>query len=341
MKITKIFGIFIAASFVLSAVGCGQAATQAALAPAKPAAAKTCTPKPGASYDTLTIGFAQIGAESGWRDGETKSIRDNATKLKINLLFSDAQQKQENQIKAIRTFIAAGVDVIGIAPVVTTGWETVFQEAKNACIPIILVDRGVDKSIPTELYTTFIGSDFVLEGKNAADELAKLIPNGGNIIELEGTTGAGPAIDRKKGFEDEVAAKFPNIKIVASQTGDFNMATGKQVAAALIKANPGIVAVYAHNDEMALGAIQALEEAGLKPGTDVKVVSIDGEKAIFQAMVEGKANVTVECSPLLGPQFYEAALAVVQGKTIDRWIKSNEGIFRQDTAAKDILTRVY
>jgi ABC-type sugar transport system substrate-binding protein len=242
MKITKVLSTLLAVSFVLAAVGCGPAAKTAA--PATPVAAKVCAPKPNATYETLTVGFAQVGAESGWRDGETKSIRDNATKLKINLLFSDAQQKQENQIKAIRTFIAAGVDVIGIAPVVTTGWETVFQEAKNACIPIILVDRGVDKAIPTDLYASFIGSDFILEGKNAAIELAKLIPDGGNIIELEGTTGAGPAIDRKKGFEDEIAANYPKIKIVASQTGDFNMATGKQVAAALIKANPGIVAVF-------------------------------------------------------------------------------------------------
>ena len=300
-----------------------------------------CAAKPDMTYETMTIGFAQVGAESGWRDGETKSIRDTATELGVNLLFSDAQQKQENQIKAIRTFIAAGVDAIGIAPVVTTGWETVFQEAKDACIPILLVDRGVDASVPEDLYVTFIGSDFILEGKNAAIELAKLIPNGGNIIELEGTTGAGPAIDRKKGFEDEIAASYPNIKIVASQTGDFTLAGGKEVTAALIKKNPDIVAVYAHNDEMALGAIQALEEAGMKPGTDVKVVSIDGEKAIFQAMVEGKANVTVECSPLLGPQFFEAALATVQGKTVDRWIKSNESIFRQDTAAQDITSRVY
>jgi galactofuranose transport system substrate-binding protein len=327
MKLHQIMKAAILVPFLAAfVVGCAPAATKKA---------------PPANYEAMTIGFAQIGAESGWRDGETKSIRDTATKLKVNLLFSDAQQKQENQIKAIRTFIAAGVDVIGIPPVVTTGWEAVFGEAKAAGIPIILVDRGVDKAISTDLYASFIGSDFVLEGKNAAIELAQLLGDKGNIYELEGTTGAGPAIDRKKGFEDEMAANHPNIKILKSQTGDFNLAKGKEVMAAFIKSDPNFQGVYAHNDEMALGAIQAMQEAGLKPGTDIKVVSIDGEKAAFQAMVDGTLNVTVECSPLLGPQFFEAALAVAQGKPIDRWIKSKESIYRQATAKLDILSRVY
>jgi galactofuranose transport system substrate-binding protein len=316
---------------VLSLVACA--------APAAPTEVPPGDKEPK-TYKTLVVGFAQIGAESGWRDGETNSIKNTAAELGVDLKFSDAQQKQENQIKALRAFIAQKVDVIGIPPVVTTGFETVLQEAKDAGIPVIFIDRKAD--VPEDLYATFIGSDFVLEGKNAAIELAKLIDNKGNIVELEGTVGAGPAIDRKKGFDDEIAASYPDIKILESQSGDFNLAKGKEVMQAYLKKYPGeIQAVYAHNDQMALGAIQAIEEAGLKPGVDIKIVSIDGEKAIFEAMVAGKANVTIECSPLLGPQFFEAALKLANGEPVEKWIKSNEGIFRQDTAAQELPNRVY
>ena len=308
---------------------------------AAPTAAPVSEPaKTTKTYKTLVVGFAQIGAESGWRDGETNSIKDTAAKLGVDLKFSDGQQKQENQIKALRAFIAQKVDVIGIPPIVTTGFETVLQEAKDAGIPVIFIDRKADVS--EDLYATFIGSDFVLEGKNAALELAKLVGDKANIVELEGTVGAGPAIDRKKGFDDEVAANHKDIKILESQSGDFNLAKGKEVMQALLKKYPGqIQAVYSHNDEMALGAIQAIEEAGLKPGVDIKIVSVDAEKAYFVAMAAGKANVTVECSPLLGPQFFEAALKLANGEAVEKWIKSNEGIFRQDTAAADLPSRVY
>jgi len=337
---------------VLALVGCAAPtaapATEAAPVPTeKPAATEAMTEteaaapaKEAKTYKTLVVGFAQIGAESGWRDGETQSIKETAQQLGVDLKFSDAQQKQENQIKALRAFIAQKVDVIGIPPVVTTGFGPVLQEAKNAGIPVIFIDRKAD--VPEDYYATFIGSDFVLEGQNAAIELAKLLDSKGSIVELEGTVGAGPAIDRKKGFDDEIAANYPDIKILESQSGDFTLAKGKEVMQAFLKKYPGqIQAVYAHNDEMALGAIQAIEEVGLKPGEDIKIVSIDGEKAIFEAMAAGKANVTVECNPLLGPQFFETALKLANGEQVDKWIKSNEGIFRMDTAAQELPNRVY
>jgi len=340
-SVGKLLYVVMILSMVFSMAACAPAATPAPAAEAPKAEAPAAAPaKAEKTYKDLVVGFAQIGAESGWRDGETNSIKDTATKLGVNLKFSDAQQKQENQIKAVRSFIAQKVDVIGIPPVVTTGFETVFKEAKDAGIPVIFVDRKAD--VPEDYYAAFIGSDFVLEGKNAAIELAKLMGEKGSIIELEGTVGAGPAIDRKKGFDDEMAANHKDITILESQSGDFNLAKGKEVAQALIKKyGDKINGIYAHNDEMALGAIQAVEEAGKKPGTDIKIVSIDGEKAAFQAMVDGKLNVTVECSPLLGPQFFEAALTLANGGTVDKWIKSNEGIFRQDTAAADLPSRVY
>jgi ABC-type sugar transport system substrate-binding protein len=338
-SLTKMLYLVIVFAMVFSMAACSSPTPAApTTAPAVPPTTAPAAAKK--TYKTLVVGFAQIGAESGWRDGETKSIKEEATKLGVDLRFSDAQQKQENQIKAVRAFIAQKVDVIGIPPVVTTGWETVFKEAKDAGIPVIFIDRKAD--VPENLYATFIGSDFVLEGKNAAIELSKLVSDKGNIVELEGTVGAGPAIDRKKGFDDEIAANHKNIKILESQSGDFTLAKGKEVMQAFLKKYTGqIQAVYAHNDEMALGAIQAIEEAGLKPSVDIKVVSIDGEKAIFEAMAAGKANLTVECNPLLGPQFYDAALKLANGEQVDKWIKSNEGIFHQDTAAKDLPSRVY
>jgi len=290
----------------------------------------------------LTVGFAQIGQESGWRDAETASIQFYAGQHvdTIDFKFADAQQKQENQIKAIKSFIEMGVDVIGLAPVVETGWDAVFTEAKDAGIPIVLLDRRA--KVSDDLYATFIGSDFITEGQNAADELAKLLNNKGNIVELEGTVGASAANDRKKGFDDQLAAKYPDMKVLASQTGDFTRAKGKEVMESFLKTYGNqINAVYAHNDDMMLGAIEAMKEAGMKPGKDIKTVSCDGVKGIFQAMVDGEANVTVECNPLLGPQFFETCQKLKDGETVEKWIKSDESVFRADTAAKDLPTRVY
>lgn len=287
----------------------------------------------------LVVGFAQIGQESGWRDAETWSILNAAQDMGVDLKFSDGQQKQENQIKAIRTFIQQKVDVIGVAPVVETGWETVFKEAKDAGIPIVLVDRTA--AVSDDLYATFIGSDFILEGQNACKEMATLLGDKGNIVELQGTVGASAATDRMKGFADELA-NHSGMKIIASQTGDFTRAKGKEVMEAFLKAHPGqINGVYAHNDDMALGAIEAIKDAGLKPGTDIKIVSIDGVKGIFEAMAAGEANVTVECNPLLGPQLFKICQDLKDGKKVEKWVKSEESTYRQATAAEDLKTRKY
>lgn len=292
--------------------------------------------------EKLVVGFAQIGQESGWRDAETQSIQFYAGQNldTIDLKFADAQQKQENQIKAIKSFIDMGVDVIGLAPVVETGWDAVFTEAQEAGIPIVLVDRMAD--VPEDLYATFIGSDFVEEGKNAAIEMSNLLNGEGKIVQLEGTVGASAANDRKKGFEDEIAANHPGIEILASQTGDFTRAKGKEVMESFLKTyGSEINGVYAHNDDMMLGAIEAIKEAGLQPSVDIKTVSIDGVKGIFEAMVAGEANVTVECNPLLGPQFFEVCQSLKDGEEVEKWVKSEEGIYRADTAAEDIKTRAY
>ncbi|HEX7647908.1 MAG TPA: ABC transporter substrate-binding protein [Noviherbaspirillum sp.] len=291
----------------------------------------------------ITLGFAQVGAESEWRTANTQSIKQSAKEAGINLKFSDAQQKQENQIKAIRSYIAQKVDVIAFAPVVESGWDTVLQEAKAAKIPVILTDRSVDTKDPS-LYVTMIGSDFLEEGRKAGRWLVekyKDVPGDVNIVELQGTVGSAPAIDRKKGFEEIIKAD-PRFKIIRSQTGDFTRTKGKEVMEAFLKAEgKKINVLYAHNDDMAIGAIQAIEAAGLKPGKDITIVSVDGVKGAFEAMMAGKLNVTVECSPLLGPQLMEAVKDVLAGKQLPKRIVTKETVFPMEVAAKEFPSRKY
>ncbi|MEO5689780.1 MAG: ABC transporter substrate-binding protein [Burkholderiaceae bacterium] len=301
------------------------------------------TPSIAFAQKKIVLGFSQIGAESEWRTANTESIKQAAKDAGIELKFSDAQQKQENQIKAIRSFIAQKVDVIGLSPVVETGWDTVLMEAKAAHIPVILTDRAVD-SKDKSLYVTFMGSDFIEEGRKAGrwlEEHTKGKPGPINIVELQGTVGSAPAIDRKKGFED-IISKDDRMKVIRSQTGDFTRAKGKEVMEAFLKAEgKKINVLYAHNDDMAIGAIQAIEEAGLKPGVDITIISIDGVKGAFEAMIAGKLNVSVECSPLLGPQLMQAAKDVVAGKTIPTRIVTTESIYPKEIAAAEFPKRKY
>lgn len=297
-------------------------------------------PRADGGAKKLTVGFSQVGAESAWRTAETESIKAEAAKRGVNLKFSDGQGKQENQIKAVRSFIAQGVDAMILAPVVETGWEPVLQEAARAKIPVVLVDRGIKVS-DESLFATLIASDFIAEGKMAADWLAKRTGGKCRIVELQGTPGAAPAIDRKKGFEEGIRA-HPEMKIIASQSGDFRRSTGKEVMEALLKKHGNEVeAVYAHNDDMALGAIQAIEEAGKKPGSDVVVVSIDGVKAAFEAMVAGKLNCTVECNPLLGPLAFDAVEKAVSGQPLMKKTVVEDRVYEQAGARDAIGSRQY
>jgi ABC-type sugar transport system substrate-binding protein len=291
----------------------------------------------------IVLGFAQIGAESEWRTANTDSIKASAKEAGIELKFSDAQQKQENQIKAIRTFIAQKVDVIAFSPVVESGWGTVLREAKAAKIPVILTDRAVNEK-DDSLWVSFMGSDFTEEGRKAGRwllENSKGKTGDINIVELQGTVGSAPAIDRKKGFEEIIKAD-PRFKIIRSQTGDFTRAKGKEVMEAFLKAEgKKINVLYAHNDDMAIGAIQAIEEAGLKPAKDITIISIDAVKGAFEAMIAGKLNVSVECSPLLGPQLMAAVKDVVAGKTLPKRIVTEESVFPMETAKQEYPKRKY
>ena len=287
----------------------------------------------------LTVGFSQIGAENPWRTAETNSIRNEAKERDVNLKFSDAQGKQENQVTALKTYIAQKVDAIILAPKVETGWEPVLKQAKAAKIPVILVDRGVTVSDPS-LYTTLIASDFVEEGRRAGEWLANKTSGTARIVEIQGTAGAAPANDRHKGFADAIS-KHPGMQIIRSQSGDFNRSKGKEVMEAFLKADQNITAVYAHNDDMALGAIQAIEEAGKKPGTDILVVSIDGMKEMVQSIANGKANCTVECNPLLGPAAFDAVKKAVAGEELPKKTVVEDAMFTQENAAEALPDRKY
>lgn len=327
MKNLFLFGVS-AATVCCLALGCGGGSSSSE------------STASGSQKKQIVVGFSQIGAESAWRTANTQSIQEEAKKRGIELKWSDAQQKQENQIAAIRSFIAQGVDVIAFSPVVETGWEAVLKEAKEANIPVIVSDRRPD--VADDLYVCFLGSDFIEEGRMAAKWLAEKTGGKAVIAELTGTTGSAPANDRKKGFE-EVIKGYPNMKMVFSQTGDFTRAKGKEVMEALLKGPLGkqITALYAHNDDMALGAIQAIEEAGLKPGKDIIIVSIDGVHDAFQAMIDGKLNCTVECNPLLGPTLFDAVEAALAGKPLEKRIVMKDGIFDQSSAAKEMPNRKY
>lgn len=291
------------------------------------------------TYENLVVGFAQIGAESEWRTANTRSIQETASQLGVELKFSDAQQQQENQIKAIRSFIAQRVDVIGVSPVLETGWDTVFAEVKEAGIPLILLDRHA--KVPDDLYSAFIGSDFFEEGQRACREMARLLNNQGNIVVLEGTIGSAPMQDRRAGFH-QCLQGYPGMHVLAQQSGDFIRARGKEVMQKFLKTHGRqINGLFAQNDDMALGAIEAIQEFGLKPGIDIKIVSIDAVRAAFEAMIAGKLNVSVECNPLLGPQFFETALKLANGEPVEKWVKSQEDIYRQDTAAQELPRRKY
>lgn len=278
-----------------------------------------------------TVGFAQIGSESGWRAAETTLTRQQAEERGIQLQFSDAQQRQENQIAAIKSFIAQGVDAILLAPVVATGWDSVLQEAKEAEIPVVLLDRQVDSA--DDLYLTGIGSNLVHEGEVAGQWLVEETGDKEcRIVELQGTTGSSPAIDRKTGFENAIKG-HDNLEIVRSQTGDFTRAQGKEVMESFLQAENGgkdICALYAHNDDMAVGAIQAIKEAGLAPGKDILVVSIDGVPDFFQAMAAGEANATVELTPnMAGPAFDALAAYWADGTMPEKFIQTESKLYTQ------------
>ena len=324
----RILFLFIIATLVL--VACKPAAEEA------PAEEAGCAPN--CKYTDMVFCYPQLGAESDWRTANTASFKETAGELGVRLIFSDAQQKQENQISAMRACIQQEVDVIGLPPVVEDGWDAVLTEAKNAGIPVIIVDRSV--SADSSLYAAHIGSNMVLEGERAAEEFNKAMPNGGAVLELSGTTGSGAAVGRAEGFRNKLNS---NITILDSQTGNFTRAEALPVMQAFLQkyqAGVDFQGIFIHNDDMGIGAIEALKAAGVNPG-DLFIVSVDGTRGGFQAMVDGWFQADVECNPLLGPQVYEMALKLMNGETIDREVLTNETVYYPDNAADLLPSRKY
>lgn len=285
----------------------------------------------GGGGDGLVIGFAQVGAESAWRTANSDSVKAAAEAAGHTLKFVDGQQEQETQISAVRDFITQQVDAIVLAPVVETGWTDVLQEAEDAGIPVILADRGVEAA-DEALYETRLGSDFAEEGRKAgawAAETFAADADGTRILELQGTTGSAPANDRKSGFFEVLDSEGLTYEIVDSQSGNFTAEEGKSVMETFITTHglDGIDLLYAHNDEMGLGAIQAIEEFGKVPGQDIQIIIVDGSKAGFEAGVAGKLNYIVECNPVFGDQLMTVVESVVAGDEVEKFTPVEEGVF--------------
>ncbi|MGB3876469.1 ABC transporter substrate-binding protein [Shinella zoogloeoides] len=290
-----------------------------------------------AQKDTYKVGFAQTESNNPWRIAQTNSMKAEAEKLGYQLVYTDAAGSAAKQVADVNSMIAQGVDVIFLAPREEKPLIPAVMAAKKAGIPVILLDRSVDPSLAKagEDYLTFIGSNFVEEGKRIAEWLAKNANGKSKIIELEGTTGSSPANDRKKGFDEAIKAAG-GFEIVASQTGDFARDKGRQVAEALLQAHPDADIIYAHNDEMAMGAIAALEAAGKVPGKDVLVLSIDGGKEAVQAVVDGKIAAVVECNPRFGPKAFETMQRYAKGEAIDPILVNDDKFYDASNAAAEL-----
>lgn len=280
----------------------------------------------------LTIGFSQIGSESAWRTAFTEAVQAEAEARGINLLFSDAQQSQENQIAAIRAWLAQGdVDAIILAPVIESGWDDVLQEAADMDVPVVIVDRNVDAD--EDLFVTRVSSDFVHEGRLAAAWLVQATSGNCSIVELYGTVGSAAAEDRHTGFV-EVIDLFTNMEIIQSETGNFVRTEGKAVMESILSSEDpaNICAVFAHNDDMAIGAIEAIKEAGLVPAQDILIVSVDAIPDIFDSMDAGETNATVELSPFMGGPAFDAVVAYLNGEELPKWIPVGGGLYTSRAA---------
>jgi ABC-type sugar transport system substrate-binding protein len=292
------------------------------------------------TYEDMVVGFIQTGSEGGWRAANTASFKETADQLGINLKFYDAQNRLENQLSAFRNFISDDeVNVIILAALETTGWEDVLKEAQEADKIVVLEDRRIDA--PEDLYATYIGSDFAEEGRKSAVEMCKLLEGSEkkNVVELVGNVGSSAAKDRGQGFREKMGEC--GIEIVKSQTADWDATKGKEVMEAWLKETTDIQGVFAQNDEMGLGAAQAIKEAGLDPGDDIKILTVDATAGAFKAMIAGDINTVVECNPLLAPQVYEAALKALNGEDLPKWVPSQEGIFYAEDAETILPTRKY
>ncbi len=289
----------------------------------------------GGGDDLIRVGFSQLGAESGWRTANTESVKESLSEENgFDLTFVDAQQKQENQIKALRDFIAQDVDVIAFSPVIETGWDEVLQEIKDSGIPVVLVDRTVDTTVE-DPFVTWIGADFKQEGTTAGEWVKENAPDA-KIFELQGTLGSGAQVDREEGFGEVVGDQ-----VIGKASGNFTRAEGKTAVEAALQAYPDMTMIFTHNDDMGLGAIEAIEAAGKKPGTDIQIVSVDGVRDGLQALVDKKFNYVVECNPVFGDQLAELIQQVYDGEDVPKETIVVDKSFDQTITQAEVDARAY
>lgn len=298
----------------------------------------------GGGEKPIVLGYSQLGDESTWRTRNSLSITEAAKKAGIKIMFEDAMQDQANQIKALRSFIAYKVDVIAFSPLVETGWDTVLGEAKAAGIPVILVDRMIDTA-DESLYACALSSDFTLEGRRAGEFLLKKYKNVAgpvNIVELAGTAESTPAIGRYKGFR-EVLSAYPKFKVIFSEDGDFMASKGREIMQKILtRYDPeDIDVLYSHNDDMTFGAIEVMREAGIKPGKDIAIISIDATQRSINYLKVGLINCVIECNPNSGPLVMELARKVVAGKPVPKRTYIEEARFDEFGAVDAIANRGY
>lgn len=290
--------------------------------------------------DVYKVGFAQTESNNPWRLAQSASMKDEAAKRGCQLIYTDAASSAAKQVADVNSMIAQGIDFLFLPPREEKPLIPAVMAANKAGIPVLLIDRNVDPSLakPGVDFLAFIGSNFVLEGQRVADWTIQKTGGKGKIIELEGSVGASPANDRKKGFDETIKAKAPGMQIVASQSGDFARDKGRQVAETLLQAHPDATIVYGHNDEMSLGAIAAIEAAGKVPGKDILVVSIDGEKDAIQAIVDGKLGCSCECNPRFGPAAFDIMYKYAAGETIAPMIINPDNFYDASNAAAALPT---
>lgn len=293
--------------------------------------------------EKITLGFCNVGNEGGWREANEKSIKNAANDFGINLIYSKADLNYEKQIEILNEFIDMNVDVISFSPVKEEGYEEVLKRAKEANIPVILADRTINIDDKT-LYNTFVGSDFREEGRRAARWVLENLDNDIKVFEIQGILGSTPTTERRKGFEEVISSS--NIKKVESISGDYTFEGGKKAMKKFLdksykKYGDSKILVFSHNDDMAIGAIEAIEEYGLKPGVDIKVVSIDAIKEGILAMKSGKINCIVECNPLIGPEIMKISKDILSGKDTTSMIITDEKIFEEENFDIEWLNRAY
>jgi simple sugar transport system substrate-binding protein len=351
----RILALLMAVMMLTALTACGNAtgpapSSQAPVASSQAPDANDPAPAAPAGDDLIYVGFVQVGAESDWRMANTKSMQETFTEANgYKFEMVDAQQQTQKQITAIRDFIQKDVDYIVLAPNTEAGWDTVLGEAKDAGIPVIIVDRMIQTN-DDSLFTAWVGSNFLQEGYDAVEALATALKNKGidptegeiNIVTLQGTMGSSAQIGRTDGFAEKMK-EYPNWKMLDKQSGDFTQEKGQEVMEAFLKSYPDIDVVIAENDNMAFGAINAIKAAGKTcgPNGDITIVSFDAVKAAFESMIAGDMDVSVECNPLHGPRVEGIIKALEAGQSVDKIAYVEEGTFYAKDAAEIMPTRAY